>query len=69
MKTALTPLLTMLLFTLAMPSGAVAKEPKPLKLGDKAPLFEALDFKAQQIKLTKLLKDGPVVLVFLRGFS
>jgi peroxiredoxin len=41
--------------------------PKGLKVGDKAPDFVAYDQTGKQVQLTKLLKNGPVVLFFYRG--
>ncbi|HMP91601.1 MAG TPA: peroxiredoxin-like family protein [Phnomibacter sp.] len=39
-----------------------------LKKGAKAPLFEAMDAKGIRYNLSDLLKQGPVVLVFYRGY-
>jgi peroxiredoxin len=38
-----------------------------LSVGDKAPDFELPDATGRQVRLTELLRDGPVVLVFYRG--
>ena len=40
-----------------------------LKILDKAPEFEATAVDGQTIILSSLLNNGPIVLVFLRGFS
>jgi peroxiredoxin len=40
-----------------------------LKTADKAPEFEAKAVDGHTISLSFLLNNGPVVLVFLRGFS
>lgn len=42
-------------------------EPQGLKIGDKAPLFEAKSHSGEAIKLYSLLEKGPVVLFFYRG--
>ena len=38
-----------------------------LKAGDKAPSFELPNAKGQQVSLSELLANGPVVLSFYRG--
>ncbi len=40
-----------------------------LKILDKAPEFEATTVDGHTISLSSLLNNGPIVLVFLRGFS
>ncbi len=45
-----------------------AKEASGLQPGQTAPLFEATDQKGEHFKLEDALKQGPVVLVFYRGF-
>ena len=40
-----------------------------LKIADKAPEFEDTAVDGHTISLSSLLNNGPVVLVFLRGFS
>ena len=40
-----------------------------LKIGSAAPEFTADDSNDMNRSLSGLIKDGPVVLVFLRGFS
>ena len=42
---------------------------KLLEKGDEAPEFTANSYNGNSISLTKLQKAGPVVLVFIRGFS
>jgi len=39
----------------------------PLKIGDKAPLFEATSYANNEVKLKSLIDSGKVVLVFYRG--
>ena len=45
-----------------------AEEANGLLTGQTAPLFEATDQHGEQFNLTKALEQGPVVLVFYRGF-
>lgn len=40
-----------------------------LGTGVAAPDFDAVSFDGRKISLSALRKEGPVVLVFLRGFS
>ncbi len=40
-----------------------------LQEGDMAPDFEAKDLHDKKIKLSELLKNGPVYLVLNRGFA
>ena len=42
-------------------------EPGGLKIGEKAPDFNAVDYLGNKISLKKLLQRGPVVLMFYRG--
>lgn len=42
--------------------------PLGLKAGDKAPAFKGIDQYGDHIQLSKLLKKGPVVLFFYRGY-
>lgn len=42
--------------------------PKGLKVGDKAPNFTSIDQYGKNIELYNLLKKGPVVLIFYRGY-
>ncbi|MBN2638581.1 MAG: AhpC/TSA family protein [Bacteroidales bacterium] len=42
--------------------------PTGLKVGDKAPNFISPDQYGKSIELSKLLKKGPVVLIFYRGY-
>jgi peroxiredoxin len=39
-----------------------------LAIGDSAPDFNAADFAGKPFKLSSSLSEGPVVLIFLRGF-
>jgi len=48
---------------------AADKKSDRLKAGDTAPVFQAKDFNGKLIDLKELQKNGPVVLVFLRGFG
>lgn len=40
----------------------------PPKVGDKAPDFQLLNLQGDKIELSKVVKNGPVVLVVLRGY-
>ncbi|MBW1848687.1 MAG: redoxin domain-containing protein [Deltaproteobacteria bacterium] len=42
---------------------------KLFEKGDKAPEFIANTYDGKNISLSKLKKAGPVVLIFIRGFS
>ena len=42
---------------------------KLLEKGDEAPDFTANTYNGSSISLAKLQKAGPVVLIFIRGFS
>ncbi len=42
---------------------------KLLEKGDEAPGFIATTYDGKNISLSKLKKAGPVVLIFIRGFS
>jgi peroxiredoxin Q/BCP len=44
------------------------KEAKPLAVGKKAPDFELATLDGKKHKLSKLIENGPVVVVMLRGF-
>lgn len=65
--------LIILLFSLST-SGLMSQnerdinEPKGLEVGIDAPMFSALDADSNLFKLTDALTDGPVVLIFYRGF-
>lgn len=50
-------------------SALLAEDEKLLKPNDAAPEFSARDFSGKTVELNKLLKKGPLVLVFLRGFG
>ncbi|MFC0875634.1 peroxiredoxin-like family protein [Saccharicrinis sp. FJH2] len=45
-----------------------AEDAKGLNTGTKAPLFSAIDADSSEFNLSAALKDGPVVLIFYRGF-
>ncbi|MDZ7742260.1 MAG: redoxin domain-containing protein [Bacteroidota bacterium] len=45
-----------------------AEEAEGLTIGSPAPLFEASDAENKTFKLENALKEGPVVLIFYRGF-
>jgi len=70
MKTARN-ILIIVLFLVMCASFAMAADKKSdrLKAGDTAPVFQAKDFNGKLIDLKELQKNGPVVLVFLRGFG
>ena len=40
-----------------------------LTIGDSAPEFNSVDFVGKPVKLSAALSEGPVVLIFLRGFG
>jgi len=40
-----------------------------LNIGSIAPEFAASDYNVAKISLADLIKNGPIILVFLRGFS
>ena len=47
---------------------AIAQDvPKGLNINDPAPVFTATDQNGKSVSLSKLLMNGPVVLVFYRG--
>ncbi|MBG0782221.1 MAG: AhpC/TSA family protein [Bacteroidales bacterium] len=45
-----------------------AEEANGLLPGQTAPMFEAIDQNGRQFKLVEALNDGPIVLIFYRGF-
>lgn len=45
-----------------------AKDRKGLAIGTNAPLFDAINQNSQNLKLIDALNNGPVVLIFYRGF-
>ncbi len=59
-------LLSMLAFVF-IASQATAAD-KPPDAGDAAPDFSLTDLSGNEVQLTKLMKQGPVVLVMLRGY-
>jgi len=48
---------------------AMSNNIKLLVKGDKAPEFIANAYNGSSIRLSRLLKVGPVVLIFIRSFS
>ena len=59
--------LTFILTFLVFSGYTQTKENKPLPVGKKAPFFSGKDQNGNEIKLSKILSEGPVVLVFYRG--
>lgn len=57
------------LFTVLIPLVSIAQTEtiNTLKIGDKAPLFEAISYSNNEVKLKNLIDSGKVVLVFYRG--
>ncbi len=61
-------LLSVLLFTVSLVfAQAETVYPEGLKVGDKAPEFIAKDQDGKSITLKKILKNGPLVMLFYRG--
>lgn len=58
---------TFLVFLVCCSLFAIAQEPEPLFIGQKAPKILAIDQHGEQTSLQDRLKTGPVVLVFYRG--
>lgn len=58
-----------LLVGVALPAALHAKEKGMLSVGAKAPSFQTKTHRGGLASLDELRKAGPVVLVFLRGFS
>lgn len=60
-----------LLFVFGVTLGAFSlnniQEPESLKVGEKAPDFNAIDHSGNRVVLDSMLKKGPVVLFFYRG--
>ncbi len=44
------------------------KQKKPPKIGQEAPDFELSTIDGKKLKLSKLVKEGPVVVILLRGY-
>jgi peroxiredoxin len=63
-------LLLSLLFSVSLYSLASAQGgiPTGLKIGDVAPAIEGIDHNGKPVSLAQLLKQGPVVVTFYRGF-
>jgi peroxiredoxin len=63
-------LLLSLLFSVSLYSLASAQggTPTGLKIGDVAPAIEGIDHTGKPVSLAQLLKQGPVVVTFYRGF-
>jgi peroxiredoxin len=70
MKVLLTSLMTLLLasfvFSQAKPAETLKKV--PIKVGEVAPDFNLKDQNGTTVKLSKVAKKSPVMLVFYRGF-
>jgi len=50
-------------------SNAMTDKTTVLTIGDNAPEFNSVDFAGKPEKLSTALSEGPVVLIFLRGFG
>jgi len=57
----------LLVFAVCFGFAGRTQNPEPLFIGDKAPVFKALDQFEKPVSLKDRLKNGPVVLVFYRG--
>ncbi len=60
-------LITLIFFVYFICFGKLSAQIDSLKIGDKAPLFKAIDHNGDTISLREKLKSGKVVLVFYRG--
>lgn len=68
MKNSIIPLLILVFFiNISAQTDRSAKEAKGLAVGDRAPLFKALDADSNYFVLEQSLIKGPVVLIFYRG--
>ncbi len=65
----MTFLLMLGLFLSLSACSATDKNENLLAVGKTAPGFTATSFDGKQVKLSELQQNGPVVLVFLRGFG
>ncbi len=70
MKIIVTVFITLIFASSLFSQIKTTETPKPvaLKSGDIAPDFELNDQNGKSIKLSKLTKKSPVILVFYRGF-
>jgi peroxiredoxin len=70
MKILVTALISFIFVSTIFSQTKPAETPKPatLKFGDIAPDFELNDQNGKSVKLSKLVKKSPVMLVFYRGF-
>ena len=59
--------LTLFTILISLVSIAQTETINTLKIGDKAPLFEATSYANNEVKLKNLIDSGKVVLVFYRG--
>ncbi|MDB0011501.1 AhpC/TSA family protein [Crocinitomicaceae bacterium] len=59
--------LTIFTVLISLVSFAQTETINTLKIGDKAPLFEAISYSNNEVKLKNLIDSGKVVLVFYRG--
>lgn len=59
--------LTLFTVLISLVSFAQTETINTLKIGDKAPLFEAISYSNNEVKLKNLIDSGKVVLVFYRG--
>jgi len=69
MKIGITLFIGLLFLVMPEKASMAADKTDELKINYQAPVFNATDFNGNAIDLTALLKDGPIVLVFLRSFS
>lgn len=69
MKTIIITLTTLIIMTtLNAQKSRDIKDAHGLEIGNKAPVFIAKDAENNEFKLNEALKEGPVVLIFYRGF-
>jgi peroxiredoxin len=61
-------ILMLLGFSLSNTALAQSTSPTGLKVGDIAPAIEGIDQHGKPVSLTQLIKKGPVVVTFYRGF-
>ena len=66
MKTIL--VITIIMLSLSSLKGQNVKNVKGLKVGSIAPVFKAVDAYNNTFKLKEALKEGPVVMIFYRGY-
>lgn len=69
MKTTIVTLISLVIMTtLNAQKSRDIQEAHGLNVGDKAPVFIAKDAESKEFLLNEALKEGPVVLIFYRGF-